>query len=490
MAMNQKRIQVKRQETFITPDKSRVLLKNFVPGSAPRIRAILSRITKMSESEAQSVLEQVSEEFRSRHHNIEGVFDRRFEDLKSFLPSRYNPSNAMRRLIGSYFTCEYSLEAAALFNPSIVPHPNQTGVTAGSLRFIMSLRATGEGHISSIEFRTGNIDTQGVATLDTVNRFVSSPALVADPSYDKSEFVLQLQDEQALNSTTKGMLLALPQTFKRSALLRNVSRFVKDHKKMSLVQRRSIESIEALAELNYEISFSDDLPLSERVIFPVSSFESNGIEDARFVRFVDDDEAITYYATYTAYNGRAIRPLLLETTDFSHFRIRSLSGDAAKNKGMAMFPRRIKGKYAMVSRQDAENLYIVFSDEHYRWRKPGILLQPKYPWELTQIGNCGSPIETKKGWILLTHGVGPVRKYCIGAVLLDLDNPSKVIGRLPEPLIVPDESEREGYVPNVVYTCGAIAHNGHLIIPYAMSDYATRFASVAIDELLRLMTEG
>lgn len=481
---------VQRQESCITPDKSRVLLRNFVPGSVERIKAILCRITKLSDGEVQSVLGNVLKEFRSRHHNIEGVFDQRFEDLKSFLPSRYKPSSAMSRLIGSYFTCEYSLEAAALFNPSIVPHPDQTGVTAGSLRFILSLRATGEGHISSIEFRTGLINPQGVATLDAVSRFVSSPAPSSDPSYDKSEFIAKIQDEQVLNSTTKGILRALPETFRRSALLRNVSRFKKEHKKMSLVQKRSIEFVEALSELNYEISFSDDLPLYERVIFPVSSFESNGIEDARFVRFVDDNRSVTYYSTYTAYNGRAIRPLLLQTTDFSHYRIRSLSGDAAKNKGMAMFPRRIKGKYAMISRQDAESLYIVYSDEDFRWTKLGNLLKPTYSWELTQIGNCGSPIETKEGWILLTHGVGPVRKYCVGAVLLDLDNPSKVIGRLPEPLIVPDESEREGYVPNVVYTCGAIAHTGHLIIPYAMSDYATRFASVAIDELLRLMMEG
>jgi predicted GH43/DUF377 family glycosyl hydrolase len=485
--MNQKGIPLKRQESFITPDRSRVLLRSFTPGSAERIKAVLNRIMKISDVEAQVVLENVIKEFRSRHHELESVFDRRFNDLKSFLPSRYKPSSAMRRLIGSYFTCEYSLEAAALFNPSIVPHPDQSGVTAGTIRFIMSLRATGEGHISSIEFRTGIIDSQGVATLDAASRFVSSPAPILDPLYNKSEFIAKIQDEQILNAITKGILRALPESFKRSALLKNVARFKRNHKKLSPAQVHSIEGVEALSELNYDLQLSADLPLSERVIFPVSSFESNGIEDARFVRFVDDDRSVTYYSTYTAYNGRAIRPLLLQTMDFSHYRVRSLSGDAAKNKGMAMFPRRIKGKYAMVSRQDAESLYIVFSNEVYRWRKPGKLLQPKYPWELTQIGNCGSPIETEKGWILLTHGVGPVRKYCISAVLLDLDDPSRVIGRLPEPLIAPDESEREGYVPNVVYTCGAIAHNGSLIIPYAMSDYATRIASVSIEDLLAIM---
>jgi predicted GH43/DUF377 family glycosyl hydrolase len=245
--------------------------------------------------------------------------------------------------------------------------------------------------------------------------------------------------------------------------------------------------VQSLLALNYEITFPTNLALSERVIFPVSEFESNGIEDARFVRFVDDDGSVRYYATYTAYNGRQIMPLLLETDNFSDIRVRSLSGKAAKNKGMALFPRKIRGKYVMISRYDGEKLYLANSDNSYSWHKPGRLLGPTFPWEFTQIGNCGSPIETDKGWLLLTHGVGPVRKYCIGAILLDLDNPSEVIGQLEEPLIAPDESEREGYVPNVVYTCGAIAHRGRLIIPYAMSDYATRIASVSIQDVLAAM---
>lgn len=266
-----------------------------------------------------------------------------------------------------------------------------------------------------------------------------------------------------------------------------IARFKKRHKKLSAVQRRSVDLLESLVELNYEINFSEQLPLSERAIYPISPFEINGIEDARFVRFVDDNRGVTYYATYTAYNGKSIMPLLLETVDFSRFRINSLSGEAAKNKGMALFPRKINGRYAMISRQDGENLFIAFSDNAHQWKDPVALMRPTYHWEFTQIGNCGSPIETEKGWLLLTHGVGPVRKYCIGAVLLDLHNPAKVIGRLKVPLIAPADSEREGYVPNVVYTCGAIKHNGRLIIPYAMSDHATRFASVSIEELLENM---
>ena len=348
----------------------------------------------------------------------------------------------------------------------------------------MSLRATGEGHISSIEFRSGVIDAKGDVSLDAAGKIVTTPTVNPDPSFIASDFFSKLQDGERRSSAMKEIIKSLPAKFTRSQLAAKTARLKKRGTKLSAVQRRAVGALDSLLELNYEIDFSGNVPLSERAIFPVSSFESNGIEDARFVRFTDDDGAVTYYSTYTAYDGKVIMPLLLETTDFVRFRINSLSGDAAKNKGMALFPRKVNGRYALVSRQDAENLYIVFSDNVYHWNAPAPLLQPAAPWEFTQIGNCGSPIETDKGWILLTHGVGPVRKYCIGAVLLDLDDPAKVIGRLKEPLIAPDETEREGYVPNVVYTCGAIAHNGRLIIPYAMSDRATRIASVSVDELL------
>lgn len=484
-------MQMWRQNGMITPDKSRVLLKQFIPGSAERIKGILGRITTLSDEEAQCTLEKVFAEFRDRHHDVNRLFLRRFQEVKSYLSPRLKVSDTMRLLIGSYFTCEYSLEAAALFNPSIIPHPDQTGVGPGALRFVMSLRATGEGHISSIEFRTGVIKSDGNVTFDSLSHYVESSIVDPNPTYGKLEFVTKLQDEHALNSATNAILRSLPDNFKRSELQAKIARFKKSHKRLSGTQQRSIECAETLSELNYEIGFPETVPLNERAIFPVSSYESNGIEDARFVRFSDLDGEATYYATYTAYNGRSIMPLLLQTTDFAHFRIRSLSGDAARNKGMALFPRKIKGRYVMISRQDGENLYVAYSEEVYRWRKPVELLKPKFPWEFTQIGNCGSPIETEKGWILLTHGVGPVRKYCIGVILLDLDNPSKVIGRLPEPLIAPDDSEREGYVPNVVYTCGAISHNGNLIIPYAVSDYATRIGTIALDVLLdELKREG
>ncbi|MEX2116026.1 MAG: glycoside hydrolase family 130 protein, partial [Bacteroidota bacterium] len=361
--------------------------------------------------------------------------------------------------------------------------PSQEGTPQGSLRFIMSLRATGEGHISSIEFRTGIISNDGTVRLDPRERFAVSAEVEQDPQYEKDEFLVKTKDEGYLNATTKAVIGSLPKLFKRSELLASVTKVEKKNRNPSAERSKALQYLKALSELNYEISFPESQALSESVIFPVSLFESNGIEDARFVRFVDNG-SVRYYATYTAYNGRQIMPLLLETEDFRHFRVRSLSGKAAKNKGMALFPRKVRGRYVMISRHDGENLYCVSSNTLYSWQKPGTLLKPEYPWEFTQIGNCGSPIETAQGWILLTHGVGPVRKYCIGAVLLDLEDPSKVIGRLKEPLIEPDETEREGYVPNVVYTCGIIAHKGILVIPYALSDQASRFASIKISELV------
>jgi predicted GH43/DUF377 family glycosyl hydrolase len=469
------------------PDKTRVLLRPFIPGSADRMKSILRRIMELSDAQAERVFEGVMREFHDRHRDVKAFFEQRFSTLKPLLPPKFKPTETKRLLIGSYFTCEYSLEAAALFNPSIVPHPDQSGVEAGSIRFIMSLRATGEGHVSSIEFRTGTINKLGEVKVDSPGRYVSSPEEYPDPVYAKPEFTIKLHGEDALTSATKEILRPLSNEFKRSQLMARIARFRKSHRKLTSAQRRSIEHAEALADLNYEIRFSKTHQLSDRAIFPVSSYERNGIEDARFVKFTDEDGAVTYYSTYTAYNGKEIRPQLLQTTDFTHFQIRSLSGDAAKNKGMALFPRRIGGKFAMITRHDAENLYFTLSDDVSQWNKPVKLLMPTHAWEFTQIGNCGSPVETEKGWVLLTHGVGPVRKYCIGAVLLDRDNPVKVIGQLRQPLIAPDESEREGYVPNVVYTCGAILHNRTLVIPYAMADTTTRIASIGIDELLGRM---
>ncbi len=348
----------------------------------------------------------------------------------------------------------------------------------------MSLRATGEGHISSIEFRTGLIAPGGAIQLDPVSRFVTVPEIDPDPSYRKAPFIVKLHEMGFDNAHAAAVMEPLGDGFSKSDLNRSVLRVRKDHLPVSQDLDATLRCIQWLADSNYEMRFPPQLAMSERVIFPVSPNESNGIEDARFVRFRDDDGTVTYYATYTAYNGHAILPQLIETQDFLHFRVLTLNGAAVQNKGMALFPRRINGSYAMLSRQDDENLFIMFSDNPHYWSDPKVLLRPAEMWESVKIGNCGSPIETEAGWIVVTHGVGPMRKYCIGAALLDLDDPTRVLGRLQEPLLAPEGTGREGYVPNVVYSCGSILHGRELILPYAMSDRAAAIVSVPLDELL------
>ncbi len=484
--MNESAVQVRRHDIILRPEKGRVLLRPFVPGNAGRVKSIINRILKMSEDDVRKVTESVYSEFRHRHPDVAGAFRGRSDELKQHVPRKLKMSEERQLLLGAYFMCEYSLESAALFNPSIVPHPDQAGVEQGALRFIMSLRATGEGHISSIEFRTGVVSRQNEITVDAPDRLVTAQKLDEDPSFVKSDVISKFSDSGGLNAFTKKLLRPLPATFKRSEMMDGLAKLTRK-KKLTVTEVSAIDNVRRLADLNYTFSFQRERPLSGRAIFPVSPYESNGIEDARFVRFVDVNGDATYYATYTAYNGRSIMPQLLETKDFFQYRVSSLGGDAAKNKGMALFPRKIKGKYVMITRQDAENLYITTSESVYRWNNPKKILKPEFPWEFIQIGNCGSPIETEQGWLLLTHGVGPVRKYCIGAVLLDLEIPSKVIRRLKVPLLLPNESEREGYVPNVVYTCGAVIHGRSLILPYAMSDSSSSVASVSIDNLLQSM---
>jgi predicted GH43/DUF377 family glycosyl hydrolase len=382
------------------------------------------------------------------------------------------------------FSGEYALESAALFNPSIVPHPDQHDAPKGGLRFIMSLRATGEGHISSIEFRAGTIAADGHISLDPVSRLVTEPELIPDPRYDKMSFIIKLQEMGFDDKYVHAVMNPLNDHFTRSDLNRQMGTVRSETKPATQHLRRTLEHIQWLADSNYEIRFSEKLAISERIIFPVSSNESNGIEDARFVRFIDDDGSVMYYATYTAYNGRDILPQLIETKDFQHFHIRTLNGRAVQNKGMALFPRRINGSYAMLSRQDDENLFIMFSHSPHHWNDPEIILRPAEMWESVKLGNCGSPIETEAGWLVITHGVGPMRKYCIGAALLDLDDPTKVIGRLRQPLLSPEGNEREGYVPNVVYSCGALLFQQKLILPYAISDLTSAVVSIELNDLL------
>ena len=376
-----------------------------------------------------------------------------------------------------------SVEAAALFNPSIVPHPDQKGLDKGSLRFVMSFRGTGEGHISSIEFRSGIVDENHDIYFDPVSQYVATPEMHTDPVYQRLHFRRKLEELGARDRVMNHLLEGLGETFTFDELelqikdLRSTKYRLKD-------KQHAIDTALWLARSNYEVIFRPDQPISERVLFPVSENESAGIEDARFVRFVDDDGSVTYYATYTAYNGFVILPQLLETNDFLTFRIHTLSGNAVQNKGMALFPRKIKGRYVMLSRQDGENNYIMFSDSLRFWNNAVLLREPVDPLEFVQIGNCGSPVETSEGWLALFHGVGPMRKYSIWAELLDIDDPSKIIGRLDGPILTPDEHERDGYVPNVVYSCGSMTHNGTLIVPYGIADQRCRVATLPIPELL------
>ncbi len=485
--MNAKPINVKRTATVLRPDQSRVLLRPFNPGE--RATKIVARILALPEDRVGPLLEEVCAKYSARHQQIGDQFKERFEQVRHLLPTDKEPSEQRQLLIGSYFVSEFSLESAALFNPSIVPHPDQSELPPGALRFVLSLRATGEGHISSITFRTGIIHTDQRIEVETPSNHLTEPRQVPNPSYEKALFERKLFELGLTNEFTRRVMEKLGDLFALEELRSTVeAELYQSHESDAEEEYKdTAEGIWMLASSNYEVQFRTEQGLSERIIFPASPSQRNGIEDARFVCFHNDDGTRVYYATFTAFDGKLILPELLETSDFLHFRFITLNGPAAQNKGMALFPRKIDGLYAMLSRQDNENIYLMFSDNIHFWYEPGVILKPAFPWELIQLGNCGSPIETDAGWLVLSHGVGPMREYRIGAFLLDRDNPARVLGRLREPLLQPNQEEREGYVPNVVYTCGAIVHKGELIIPYGLSDYATGFATVPLDEVLAAM---
>jgi predicted GH43/DUF377 family glycosyl hydrolase len=481
-------IHLKRTTTILKPDQSRVLLRPFTPGDSQRVGGIVDRIMLLPEEQVGTLVEGISAEFSQRHQQIRTVFLERFEQVHDLLSADGDISEQRRLLIGSFFLAEYSLESAALFNPSIVPHPDQTGLPTGALRFILSLRATGEGHISSITFRTGILHSdQRIEVLPTTG-FLTEPRQIPNPRYEKALFARKLSELGLTCEFTRRVMNKLGESFAleelRASLQTEQFRLPDG---MAQEDQDEAQGIWMLARSNYEVQFHPEQQLCERILFPATPSQRNGIEDARFVCFRNDDGTRVYYATFTAYDGRVVVPELVETSDFFHFRFITLNGPAAENKGMAMFPRKIGGFYAMLSRQDNENIYLMFSDNVHFWNERRVLLKPAFPWELIQMGNCGSPIETDAGWLVLSHGVGPMRKYCIGAFLLDRDDPAKVIGRLREPLLQPNRNEREGYVPNVVYTCGALLHNGELIIPYGLADHATGFATVPLAEVLAAM---
>jgi predicted GH43/DUF377 family glycosyl hydrolase len=452
------------------------------------VRGIIDRVLALSEIEVEGQLVRLRGELGSRHADLEGSWLRHFHSIRAYLPHRAL-SEKRRLVLGAYFTGEYAVESVALFNPSIVPHPDQTNVAQGDLRFVLSLRAVGEGHVSSIEFRTGVIRGNHAIEIDKTSGLVLAPEIDPEPTFPKSIFLHKLNDNGLENNWSRSVMNRLGDTFSRSDLDDAMQRASHEAQPHSEDVRQTIEFLHWVVESNYVVNFDPANSLSERVIFPVSLNETNGIEDARFVRFVDEDKRATYYATYTAYDGRRTLPQLIETSDFLQFRVRTLSGPAIQNKGMALFPRRIDGRYAMLSRYDDENLFLMFSEDRYFWRDPQLLLQPCWSWEFVKIGNCGSPIETDAGWLVLTHGVGPMRKYSIGATLLDLEDPSKVIGRLKAPLLEPAAHRIAGYVPNVVYTCGALIHGGQLILPYGLNDTETTIVTIELEKLLAALTE-
>lgn len=421
-----------RQALYLRPDPARVIVRPFKPATEPkdfkptdktRANHIVDRVMALDEAAVSEMLADVLENFEGRHRNLLRTFELRAGEMEDALFDHAPFTKLQSQLVGAYFLNEYAFEASALFNPSIVAHPDQSLAPPGGLRFVLSLRAVGEGHVSSLTFRSGTVTKDGSVSIDPTARLAATGRLP--------------------------------------------------------------DSFDPLSQEPVDIVF-DTKDISERVIFPATASQSNGIEDARFVQFHDDGEVV-YYATYTAYDGRAIRSELIETRDFLNFRMTPLRGSAARNKGMALFPRKIAGRYAMIARQDNENLYLIYSDDLLTWEGGKPILRPQWPWEFVQIGNCGAPIELDEGWLLFTHGVGPVRRYAIGAALLDKADPSKVIARSRVPLVHPDPSQREGYVPNVVYTCGAIRHCSRIILPYAVSDSYSNFATIKIDALLGAM---
>lgn len=483
-------MEVRRCDVVLRPNHARVLFRPFHFHGEQRPLKIVARLLALSERQAADLLSDVLKDFKGRHQKPQEFFRRRFEDVKQFLPTDEPLSEKRKALIGAYFTQEYSLESAALFNPSMIRHPSQKGVAAGSLRFIISLRSTGEGHVSSIAFRSGLIDANGNVAVDIPTRYVTAPAAEPNASYDKPLFLRKLHELGLVHELVDQTMAQLDDAFTLSELLAAAVRMKRQNRVRQKESQQVSDGMIALAQSNYQVRFSRSLSLSERVIFPYAPTETNGIEDARFVEFHDDDGRRVYYATYSAFDGRVVLPQLLETEDFLQFRMSTLNGPEVHNKGFALFPRKINGHYAMLSRQDGENMYLMYSDMLHFWYSRQLILKPTYPWEFVQVGNCGPPIETPAGWLVLTHGVGPMRKYAIGACLLDLDDPSRVIGRLRQPLLTPNENEREGYVPNVVYSCGALVHGETLVIPYAMSDYATTFATVSLPDLLATLASG
>ena len=482
------RLVVSRTSGVLRPDPRRVVARLFVPGHEhltyghSRATPVLERILALDHDLVAITLDATMDKFSARYDDLPALLAEHFASVAHRVGASSDLPEATRLLVGAYFTHEYSIEAAALFNPSIVLHPDQRGLVPGEARVVLSLRAVGEGHLSSIEFRTGVAGPDGQVRID------ESPNHLAvgrpcETTFDRRLFQRALSELGDAGEDAAYILDTLPDPF-TAAELDHALGTLYDQLLTRRTADRTIEHLRWVASCNYRTRFAEDSQLSQRVLMPVAPTESHGMEDARFVRFTDDDGTVTYYATYTAFDGAHIAPQLLKTSDFSTFRISQLAGTAAADKGMALFPRRINGRYVALSRWDRENNAITTSADAHVWDEPMTIQTPTQPWELIQLGNCGSPIETPEGWLVLTHGVGPMRSYAIGALLLDLEEPFRLVAQLTDPLLSPTESEREGYVPNVAYSCGALAHGERLIVPYGCADTSVGIAVIDLPRLL------
>jgi predicted GH43/DUF377 family glycosyl hydrolase len=483
---------VHRTDHVLRPDPARVVSRIFLPGQETaqrgqsRSAVILERILALTEAEVDETLADVRVAFARRHRDLEDIWARHYALMEHRVEGAGPLQLNRRRLIGAYFTQEFALEGAALFNPSMVPHPDQSGLPDGSTRFLMTVRAVGEGHISSVELRTGTIDGADVITLDPSADVAVRPTGTAT-CYSRLAFQQQLADLGGDRTNSDFVLDALPESFSR----KDLDLALDELRGQSLTRGaavRTIDRFEWIAACNYRVEFPEDSSMQERVLMPTAPSESRGIEDVRMLRFAETDGSIRYLGTYTAYDGRSIATQLIATEDFRSFDVTQLSGPGSKNKGMALFPRRIGDRYLALSRADRESNGVTASSDLRHWDQPVLVQIPDRPWESVQLGNCGPPLETDAGWLVLTHGVGPMRQYSIGALLLDLDDPTVVLGRLATPLLTPTADERDGYVPNVVYSCGGMLHGRSLVLPYGCSDSATRIALVDLDPLLDALT--
>jgi len=476
-----------RSGNRLLPDPSRVIARLFVPGqelvggSEPRASAVVRRVLALDETDIDRALADVMRRFEDGHRDLADTFRHHAERISGRLADG-NLSDARRLLLGATFTHEYAIEGAALCNPSMVPDPDQSAAPEGGLRFIMSVRGIGEGHRSSIGFRTGTVHADGAVAVDPAGPW-PVVGTVTSGSFDRDAFHAALAQLGEDGESAAYVLDDLGERFAEEDLERGLLRLRRQHDTRQNAED-TIRRIRAIAARSYTAQFPADTAVSERVLWPATQAESHGMEDARFVRFVDDDGTVAYHATYTAFDGTTIAQQLLQTSDFLTFAAAPMVGLAAANKGLALFPRRIGGRFAALSRHDHETNSVAFSANPCRWTHAEPFQFPRQPWETIQLGNCGAPIETSEGWLVLTHGVGPMRTYRIGAVLLDLDDPTRLIGRLTEPLLSPAADEQPGYVPNVVYSCGGLVHADTLVIPYGIADTTIGIATVPLADLM------